>query len=143
MVWELPCICIGCREGTTANKRSDKYEDEKPMDVNCSEEDGASHRNTKSSHDSSIPPGLGGMKFSLVRSNGSRNSWHSKTERVGKARSMDSNVYLRKKRIISEMDRTEELNQYIELGKLLGYDVTSTQKHLKELLIRNGEKTFK
>ncbi|GKC16200.1 RNA-directed DNA polymerase, eukaryota [Tanacetum coccineum] len=100
---------------------------------------GSSHRNTKSTGDSSIPPGFGGRKFSPICSNGSRNSWYSKTKRDGKTQSLDSNIYLSKKRIIPDMDGTEDLSRYIELGRILGYDVTMVQNHLKELLVRNGE----
>nr|GFB86574.1 RNA-directed DNA polymerase, eukaryota [Tanacetum cinerariifolium] len=60
--------------GEAVNKRNDKARDEKPVDVNCSGEEGASHRNTNSTDDSSIPRGFSGRKFSPIRSNGSRNS---------------------------------------------------------------------
>ena len=55
---------------------------------------------------------------------------------------MDSHEYLRKKRISPEMDGMEELNRYIELGKILGYDVTPAQKDLIEMIGRNGETMF-
>ncbi|GJR99922.1 RNA-directed DNA polymerase, eukaryota [Tanacetum coccineum] len=112
---------------------------EKEVGTHGDAKGGSSHRNTKSTGDSSIPPGFGGRKFSLIRYNGSRNSWYSKTERDGKTRSLDSNIYLRKKRIIPDMDGKEDLSRYIELGRILGYDVTMAQNHLKELLVRKGE----
>nr|GFB69623.1 hypothetical protein [Tanacetum cinerariifolium] len=37
--------------GEAVNKRNDKARDEKPVDVNCSGEEGASHRNTNSTDD--------------------------------------------------------------------------------------------
>ncbi|GKA58462.1 hypothetical protein Tco_0757650 [Tanacetum coccineum] len=50
---------------------------------------------------------------------------------------MDSHEYLRKKRISPVRDEMEELNRYIELGKILGYDVTSAQKDRTEMIGRN------